>query len=352
MKILVIDNGQPFNLNSLYTEPLGGSESSAILLATALSLFDHNVIITTSSTNIADNLNPNLKIFNFNESYNIAKEADIIILNRIIPNFIPEIYKMKKKIYYYTHDAYDQIHILSNLKSNLQYINKILFVSEWQKETFKSYLNINHNYLIIGNPIVLNDSLLIAATNKRNNNKIKLCYHSIPYKGLEIIPEIYNRLYYKFQDKIELEVLSNMSLYGQSNDKYDNILQQLSTQPNVTILSPMSRNSQLYHLSSSHILLSPCLYHETFGINYILARSVGCLPVTINTGANKEVNISQSIVDIPTLTNIDNFNIYFNYLCSIIDENNFNKYEANLISNLNKYDYINIALKFLNNIEE
>ena len=107
-KLLMIDKGQPFNLTTPYEEPLGGSETSFLLLSQGLAEHDESVILLTNSQINVPNQSFNRLLHNVNDLSKALPECDIVILNRCLPE---EVFKSDKRIFYYAHDAYDQDHI-------------------------------------------------------------------------------------------------------------------------------------------------------------------------------------------------------------------------------------------------
>jgi hypothetical protein len=109
VKILLADAGMPFDFNTPYVKPLGGSETSILLLSKGLKELGHSVVIL-SSNQIETIQDENRILDNINNFEPYTEIADVIILNRFLPNNINDLIQ-KKPIYYYTHDAYDQANI-------------------------------------------------------------------------------------------------------------------------------------------------------------------------------------------------------------------------------------------------
>jgi hypothetical protein len=106
VNILLADNGMNFDFNTPYIEPLGGSETSILLLSKGLEEIKHNIVLLSNNNlNRLQNGNRILDSINLFDEY--AKIADVIILNRFIPQNINDLIG-KKKLFYYCHDAYDQ----------------------------------------------------------------------------------------------------------------------------------------------------------------------------------------------------------------------------------------------------
>lgn len=353
MRILFYDNGRPFNLDTPYETHLGGSETSLILLAKGLSELGHTVYICN---NYATNDSANNKIILRSNLFTMEtlQECDLIICNRSFPNGLQN-FIGKKRIYYFSHDAYDQ-HLICDWIYKydiLQILNGFFCVSEWQKNTFFKYFKIPsslfHKFHIIGNPL---DLSLYYGYSERNKNK--LIYSSIPYKGLEILPALFDDICIQSKkDDLELHVFSSMKLYynddGKSDEKYDDIFSTLRNMKNVFLHDLVSMKRLAYEFSTSNLYIHPNLYHETFGMVLTQCQAAGCLPITTNKGAVNEViknNSTGFIVDYPNIENIDCYKIYINKICELLESYDAlykNRLEAQEWAK--QFDYLKLAKK-------
>ena len=343
--ILLYDNGQPFDINTPYYEPLGGSETSIILLGKGLSELGHNVVLLTSKKINRQN-KQTLIIDNSINFSGYAENSDIIIINRNIPQNIDQF--RHKNVYYYAHDAYDQLLIQwMGINNNLHFFKKIFCVSEWQKDTFIKYFNIQSDQLskfkVVGNCI---DYSLSYGHAKKEYNK--LIFAGIPYKGIPILGDIFNDVcILSKRDDLELHLYSHMNLYGQNNDTtFDNDFVNLSKIKNVFLhkLVSMKELNNIFKLCS--IYLSPNLYHETFGINLVMAQANGCLPISTNLGAvNETIYYINNIIDEPNIQLNSTYNKYINKICEVLEYNNSYKHKLGLLSSnfTKKWDYLNIS---------
>ncbi len=248
MNILIYDNGQPFGFNTPYEKPLGGSETSILLLSKGLEELGHSCVILNSGKETETlghrKIDTNLL---FSQYANIA---DVIVLNRSVPR---DIYDFSNKdIYFYSHDAFDQemigwmgrcIETENERKATWTIFKKILVVSEWQKQTFNKYYNVPLDKMeVVPNPL---DSSLYYGYQERDKNR--LIYASIPYKGISFLKDIFNELLIKTKnDKLNLHIYSNMELYGQDNKEYESIFHELSIIKNVFIHDVVSMKELAY----------------------------------------------------------------------------------------------------------
>jgi glycosyltransferase involved in cell wall biosynthesis len=287
-KFLLLDAGQPFNFETPYLEPLGGSETSILLLSKGLAELGQSVVILTSNTvNIPQQESRRL-LHNINSLPGILPESDIVIFNRNLLS--EELYRSDKRLFCYCHDAYDQQHIISWMLNPIfvQRIEKFLCVSEWQAKTFSSFMNIPEEKLVvIGN--ALDESLYYGYT-ERNPNK--LMFAGIPYKGIEAIGDLFEDICIQGKrDDLEFHIFSSMGLYGnQTGDReYEEYFSRLQKTKGVHLRPLGSMASLASELASSSLYIHPSTYHESFGMLTVQAQAAGCLPVMTDNGANTEV---------------------------------------------------------------
>lgn len=351
MNILIIDNGQSFGLETPYTQPLGGSETSVLLLAKGLAELNHSVVLLTSTTIDIPQRIDNLILHNINSWKDVYDQSQIVIFNRSI---IPEIVLSNdgKSKYYYSHDAYDQTHIVSTISHREIYnrLAKILCVSEWQKQTFVKYLGIPENKLrVIGNSI---DPFLYMGYTERNKNK--LIFASIPYKGINVLADLFNDICIKSHKKdLELHVYSSMSLYGADSDKeYEFDFDRLDKTSGVFLHKPISMRDMAYQLSTSSLYIHPSTYHETFGMMFTMSQAAGCLPVTVNNGAASEIINNKEdgfVIDRKTILNNKAYKEFVDLVVSLLDTDLYsNRLKAKESSQ--RWFYLNTAKRFLNNL--
>jgi hypothetical protein len=127
VKILIYDDGLPYDLNTPYNNPLGGSETSILLLAKGLSELNHQTVLLNNINYKDQN---NLLLIDNNNLFNeYAELSDIIIFNRSIPKEVMNF--LDKKLFYLSHDAYDQSNVQFLLNRNSQkLLTKIITVSD------------------------------------------------------------------------------------------------------------------------------------------------------------------------------------------------------------------------------
>ena len=348
MKILLFDNGLSFDLNTPYHKSLGGSEISILLLAKGLAKLNHQVVLLSNTNYKEEDQNIILDSNNNFDQYAIL--SDIIIFNRTIPqNIMNHINNPNIKLFYLSHDAYDQNNIrwlMNNNSENL--LDKIICVSNWQKNTFIKYLNIQNldKLEVLGNPI---DYSLYSGYTERDPNK--LIFTSIPFKGLEVLPDLFSEIKFKSKnEKLHLDLYSSFSLYDreEENETYSNIYRKLNNINNINIFEPVSMKELAYKFKQAGLYLAPSTYHETFGRVFIESLAGGCLPVTVNNGANKEIIEDYGyVLDYANIYNSKCFKEYVDLVCELLNQDLYNKRVIAERSML-KWDYIKLAKKLEN----
>jgi glycosyltransferase involved in cell wall biosynthesis len=349
MKILILDNGLEFDLETPYNKCLGGSETTALLLGKGMSFLGHQVVILNNLKEKCQD--KNIFIDNISNFVPYAEQSDVIILNRFVP---PEIMNFieKKKIYYISHDAYDQPNVKWMMNLNVEkLLDKIICVSEWQKQTFIKYFRVNPDKLVVlGNPI---DYYLYQGYTERDINK--LVFASIPYKGLDVIADLFEEIKLKTKNSdLHIDIYSSFELYNdpEKNKDYQDVFRRLSNIKNVNLLRPVSMKQLAYVFKSAGLYIAPSTYHETFGRIFVEAGAAGCLTVCMNNGANKEIlGDNGFILDYSNIYNAEAFNEFVDKVCELLETDlYFMRVKAE--REMKKWNYINICKKLENIIME
>ena len=342
MKILLYDNGLPYDSNTPYNESLGGSETSLLLLAKGLS--KNNSVVLLNPLTYKETISNNLIIDNNNLFLQYAELSDVIILNRSIPNDINNF----NNIFYLCHDAWDQSNIRWMMDHNsaaVKNIKKIICVSNWQKNSFIKYLNVSpDNLIVLGNAI---DPDIYLGSTKRNLNK--LIFASIPFKGLEILLKLFSSIKFKSKNELlHLDIYSSFELYNrkEEDEQYKEIYLKLLNEKNINVFNPVSMKELSYKLNSSNMYLAPCTYHETFGRVFTESMSSGCIPIAVDNGANKEIiDNDDFIVNGKNIYNSDVFDMFVDKVCWYLD-NPVKEEERDKMKNktIEKWDYKKLSI--------
>jgi glycosyltransferase involved in cell wall biosynthesis len=194
---------------------------------------------------------------------------------------IPEELKKSNKKYkiLWAHHAYDQPYWI-NFDHNT--VNHIVTPSHWAKEKLIKYHKIPKDKItVISNGV---SDIFIFSENKTKT----FIYTSIPYKGLELLPEII-RIIHKKDPEVKFKIFSSMSLYGPSNDPYIELYEELKTIPNVEYSQAVDQEQLVSHYQDAAFFIHPNIWEETFCVSMAEAMKCGCYPIITNIGALPEV---------------------------------------------------------------
>lgn len=194
---------------------------------------------------------------------------------------------LSKQLIYWNQLSYDQpgVQFLKN-QENIDLIKKIVFVSHWQAEQFRKQFNIpGHKTEVMKNACV---GVEFRQPGKRE--KVKLCYISTPWRGLDVLLDSWELLNPK---NCELHVFSSCKIYGQDfaneSEKYYQYLYNKCNKLSGVVYRGSIPNEELRkELPQFDILAYPNTFEETSCISIVEALSVGLRVVTSNIGALPE----------------------------------------------------------------
>ena len=173
---------------------------------------------------------------------------------------------------------------VQNIKSK-DYFNKIdyfVFNSHWNYEKYRYKFNIPESQ-----SVVLPNAIEEIDNKKKPTNKINLIYHTTPWRGLEVLLNVFERLNLK---NVNLNVCSSTIIYGNfffeiSDKKYEKIYQRCKDMKNVNYLGYQKHEELIKLLQETHVFAYPSCWIETSCISAIEAMAAGCQVVTSNLGA-------------------------------------------------------------------
>ena len=166
-----------------------------------------------------------------------------------------------------------------------EYVDKldyIVFNSHWNFEKYGYQFKIPEN-----KSLVIRNAVEKLEFKEKSKDKIKLIYHSTPWRGLVHLIKIFKNLKL---DNIELDVCSSTKIYGQKFDKvygkkYEDILNECQNTKNVNYFGFLENKKIIELLQKTHIFSFPSIWPETSCIAAIEAMAAGCEVVTTNLGA-------------------------------------------------------------------
>jgi UDP-glucose:(glucosyl)LPS alpha-1,2-glucosyltransferase len=173
--------------------------------------------------------------------------------------------------------------------------DKVVFVSNWQKNFFKCYydldVNDDKNMDVIYNAIDINTFI----ENKKNENIIKLIYFSSPDRGLDILYDVFCQLCLKY-DNIILDVFSSTCynktspLKENSEKEFLELYKKLKTHPKINYSERINRDELQKKLVNYDIFVYPSVWPETSCLCLIESMSAGLMCVHPNYGCLYETS--------------------------------------------------------------
>lgn len=158
----------------------------------------------------------------------------------------------------------------------------IVFNSNWNFEKFQYQFKVPDN-----KSIVIKNAIEKIEYKEKTRDKINLIYHSTPWRGLELLLEVFKKINLK---DVELNICSSTSIYGKKfsqthNDKYQHIFDECKKMKNVNYYGFMQNDKIINLLKEMHICSFPSIWPETSCISAIESMAAGCQMVTTNLGA-------------------------------------------------------------------
>jgi len=200
-------------------------------------------------------------------------------------NYLPHA-DFNKPTIYWNQLSYDQDAVQFLKEPN--WINKIdqfVFVSHWQAEKFRQLYNIPG----YKTHVFKNASLGVKPREHGERKKIKLCYTSTPWRGLEVLLKAWEILK---PENAELHVFSSCKIYGkefgESDSQYEHLYNKCKTLPGLVYRGSIANEKLRDELPQFDILAYPSTFEETSCIAVVEALSAGLRVITSALGALPE----------------------------------------------------------------
>ncbi len=167
-------------------------------------------------------------------------------------------------------------------KEYLDKINFIVFNSHWNFEKFSYQFKVPESKCF-----VIRNAIEKVQFADKPKNKIKLIYHTTPWRGLSLLLKVFKSLNI---ENVELNICSSTRIYGKKfNDtygkKYEKLFDECKKIKNVNYLGFVPNEKIIDLLKEMHIYAYPSIWAETSCISAIEAMAAGCQIVTTNLGA-------------------------------------------------------------------
>jgi glycosyltransferase involved in cell wall biosynthesis len=170
--------------------------------------------------------------------------------------------------------------------SNIDQISHFVFVSHWQSELFRKIFNIAG----YKTSVIQNACIGVQQRPFGKRDKVKICYTSTPYRGLDVLLSAWQIL--KPED-CELHIFSSCKIYGKEfgdaeDAKYQELYDFCRNTEGIVYRGSIDNDKLREELPNFDILAYPCTFEETSCIAVIEALSAGLIVVTSNLGALPE----------------------------------------------------------------
>lgn len=212
-------------------------------------------------------------------------DKDLLDQFFIIKSRVRHVDENKKNILW-LHDlvADPEVQHLADEKSRARF-EKLVFVSNYQMGTYNMGLGVPYT-----GSIVLKNAIDPITSVKKDDDQIRLIYHTTPHRGLQILIPVMEKLAEHFGDKIHLDIFSSFEAYGwKERDKpYEELFERARQHPQMTYHGYQPNNVVREALQKAHIFAYPSIWVETSCIAAIEAMSAGCEIVCPNLGALPE----------------------------------------------------------------
>lgn len=188
-------------------------------------------------------------------------------------------------------NSYDQPNLapwFQNKENHSKY-DWYVFNSHWSFEKYRYFFKIPEDKCtIIKNAIDYDELELKTDFNPRE--KIKMCYISTPWRGLEVALAAMELI--KDSD-ITLDVYSSTQIYGtsfqnQNDDKYKPLYEKAKNMPNVNYMGYCDHKTLMSKLKDYDVNCFPSIWEETFCISAMESLAAGQVLITTNLGALPE----------------------------------------------------------------
>ncbi len=188
-------------------------------------------------------------------------------------------------------NSYDQPNLAPwfQNKDNHSKYDWYVFNSHWSYEKYRYFFKIPEDKCTVIKNAIDYDELQLK-TDFTPKKKIKMCYISTPWRGLEIALAAMDGI--KDPD-ITLDVYSSTIIYGksfeqQNDDKYKPLYDKAKNMPNVNYMGYCDHKTLVSKLKDYDVNCFPSIWEETFCISAMESLATGQILITTDLGALPE----------------------------------------------------------------
>jgi glycosyltransferase involved in cell wall biosynthesis len=302
MRIAIYNRGIPFDAETPFTQPLGGSETSIVHMARELSRLDQDVTVYCSVPPVAavydrrsseepktgghrPPLQPTYK--SFREFFTDCTSArwDVLISFRSFDPFL--LGRVAPRMIFWTGDAADQPALKHFEHAALQQnIDRVFCVSNWQRDSFIRAFNLPAEKVIA----TRNGFCTELVPEPSPRDWTRCAYSSTPFRGLEFLLRFFPHMRQRVPT-LRLDVFSSMKVYGwnrEADEEAYGRIYKATEQAGVTWHGSVAQPVLLQHLARCGLFLYPNTFAETSCIAAIEAQACGAIVITTARGALPE----------------------------------------------------------------
>lgn len=355
-----------YNPGTVHQKPLGGTQSALIYLMEELVKLNNNVYllnntsqncivngITCINTFIEGKFNVNFELLqkiNPDYLYFVSSPALLVIIRKLL---LQKKLLLNSKFYcWHHHNVNEKASEYFNNLTDIKFIDKIIFVSYWQRQQYLLKYKIPTNKTcVIHNAVSPYFQSYFDLNNYFNQKKLKMVYTSTPDRGLHLLLEIFPEIK-KHVPELELHVFSSFKVYQieEKNDKFKMLYEKCRNMEGVVYRGSVPQKQLSEELNDSLIFAYPLIRPETYCICAVEALAKGCYVICSELGGLKE-----SVGKNGKLIKFENKNKYLStFGTSVVQYCNMFKNKNNqlLVHMMNQLNYVkkltwsNRAIKF------
>ena len=188
-------------------------------------------------------------------------------------------------------NSYDQPNLAPwfQNKDNHSKYDWYVFNSHWSYEKYRYFFKIPEDKCTVIKNAIDYDELQLK-TDFTPKKKIKMCYISTPWRGLEIALAAMDGI---IDPDITLDVYSSTIIYGksfeqQNDDKYKPLYEKAKNMPNVNYMGYCDHKTLVSKLKDYDVNCFPSIWEETFCISAMESLAAGQILITTDLGALPE----------------------------------------------------------------
>ena len=283
-----------------WERPLGGTQSGACYLMTALASSGHDVSLLNNTRSVGryrgvqcvplvTETEPLKELFAF-----LAPDVVVVLSSSSSGYQLRSLVPLETRLFLWTGHAVDQPHHAALAEEKIRTAwDGFIFMGTWQLETVCERYGLNPSRAVsLGMGIApVFESLFEEGESilRWKRERPVLAYTSTPFRGLDLLldcfPEIYERI-----PGVELRVYSSMKIYQveEGDDRFGGLYKRCRDMPGVVYVGPKPQHQLAKELKKAAVLAYPNTFEETACVAMMEAMASGCAVVSSYLGALPE----------------------------------------------------------------